>query len=181
MANPSTERKGTPVKQKRVTTLSDQLKRAEMAIVTDYRGMKMAELSDLRIQLRKNNSEFHVVKNTLVRIAEVESGVSGLESELSGTTAIAFCYGDVAATAKLLTDFARTSKFLKIRSALLQGQLIPSSQLQVVANLPAKPVLQAQLLGALQGPSANLLAVLSSPMQGLLAIMQARTAQLETS
>lgn len=106
MANPSTERKGTPVKQKRVTTLSDQLKRAEMAIVTDYRGMKMAELSDLRIQLRKNNSEFHVVKNTLVRIAEVESGVSGLESELSGTTAIAFCYGDVAATAKLLTDFA---------------------------------------------------------------------------
>jgi large subunit ribosomal protein L10 len=181
LAERSTERKGTPIKQKRVTTLTDQLKRAQMAIVTDYRGMKMSELSDLRIQLRKNDSEFHVVKNTLVRIAEAESGVSGLESELSGTTAIAFCYGDVAATAKLLTDFARTSKFLKIRSALLQGQLIPSSQLQAVANLPPKPVLQAQLLGALQGPSASLVGVLSNPMQSLLAVMQARATQMVAS
>jgi large subunit ribosomal protein L10 len=181
LAKRSTERKGTPIKQKRVVTLTDQLKRAQMAIVTDYRGMKMAELSDLRIQLRKNNGEFHIVKNTLVRIAEEKSGATGLESELSGTTAIAFCYGDVAATAKLLTDFARTSKFLKIRSALLQGQLIPSSQLQAVANLPPKPVLQAQLLGALQGPSASLVAVLSGPMQGLLAVMQARAAQIEAS
>lgn len=172
-------RKGTPIKQKRVSSLADKLKRSQMAVVADYRGMKMIEISNLRAQLRKVDSEFHVTKNTLLRIACTDTSSSVLSPILSGTTAVAFCFGDIAAPAKLLTDFARTSKSLKIKAALLQGQLLGGDQLSAIANLPARPVLQAQLLGALQGPSARLVGILSSPLQGMLGVLQARAEQLE--
>jgi large subunit ribosomal protein L10 len=172
-------RKGTPLKQKRVSSMSDKLKRSQLAVVTDYRGMKMIEISNLRAQLRKVDGEFHITKNTLLRIAGSDSGATALSPILSGTTAIAFCFGDVAAPAKLLTDFARTSKALKIKAALLQGQLVGGDQLLAIANLPARPVIQAQLLGALQGPCANLVGILSSPLQGMLGVLQARAEQLE--
>ena len=181
MAKSKKERKGTPLKQKRVVVLSEKIKQAQMAVIADYRGMKMAELSDLRIQLRKQNTEFHIVKNTLVRIASAGVGEAALGQNLSGTTAMAFCFGDVAASAKALSDFARVSKFLKIRGAMLQGRLLGPEQLTFVANLPPKPVLQAQLLGALQGPSASLVGVLSNPLQSLVAVMQARAQQLGAS
>jgi large subunit ribosomal protein L10 len=181
LANSKKERKGTPLKQKRVGVLSEKIKKAEMAVIADYRGMKMAELSDLRIQLRKKDTEFHIVKNTLVRIASAAVGVAALGQDLSGTTAIAFCFGDVAASAKALSDFARVSKALKIRGALLQGRMIAPQQLAMVADLPPKPVLQAQLLGALQGPSAGLIGILSNPLQSLVAVLQARAQQLGAS
>jgi large subunit ribosomal protein L10 len=94
---------------------------------------------------------------------------------------MAFCFGDVAASAKALSDFARTSKFLKIRGAFLQGRMLAPEQLAAVANLPPKPVIQAQLLGALQGPSANLVGVLSNPLQTMVAVLQARAQQLGAS
>lgn len=170
--------KVSPVKAKKVADLAEKLAKAHMAVVTDYRGMKMAEISDLRSQLRKVDTEFHVTKNTFVRLAGTQTGHDSLARALAGTTAIAFCFGDVAAPAKILADFARTSKTFAIRAALLQGQLVPADRLMAIANLPARPVLQAQFLGALQGPMAGLVGVLSSPMQGLLAVLQARAAQL---
>jgi len=181
LARQKNARKGTPVKQKKVSNLSEKIARSQMAVVADYRGMKMAEISDLRGQLRKANTEFHVVKNTLVRLAGAESAFAALSDVLTGTSAVAFVFGDVQASAKLLTDAARTSKFLKIKAALLQGQVVPPDQLTAVANLPARPVLLSQVLSAMQGPSANLVGILSSPMQGLLAVMQARATQLEAS
>jgi large subunit ribosomal protein L10 len=181
LARDKNERKGTPLKQKKVSDLAAKLQKSQMAVVADYRGMKMVEIADLRGQLRKIDTEFHVVKNTLVRIAAAGSAYSALEPVLTGTSAIAFVFGDVQVSAKLLTDAARTSKFLKIKAALLQGQLVPAEQLTAVANLPPRPVLQAQFLGALQGPSASLVGVLSSPMQGLLAVLQARAQQIEAS
>jgi len=181
LARQKNARKGTPIKQKRVSDLSDKMARSQMAVVADYRGMKMAELSDLRVQLRKANAEFHVVKNSLVRIAAANSAYAALNETLTGTSAIAFAFGDVQSPAKLLTDAARTSKFLKIKAALLQGQVVAPDQLLAVANLPARPVLLAQVLSAMQGPSANLVGILSSPMQGLLAVLQARAKQLEAS
>jgi large subunit ribosomal protein L10 len=181
LARNKKERKGTPVKQKKVGDLAAKLKKSQMAVVTDYRGMKMVEISDLRGQLRKLDTEFHVVKNTLVRIAGHDTAFAALDPVLTGTSAVAFVFGDIQAAAKLLTDAARTSKFLKIKAALLQGRLVPGEQLTMVANLPPRPVLQAQFLGALQGPSASLVGVLSSPMQGLLAVLQARAQQIEAS
>ena len=114
-------------------------------------------------------------------IAAANSAYAALNETLTGTSAIAFAFGDVQSPAKLLTDAARTSKFLKIKAALLQGQVVAPDQLLAVANLPARPVLLAQVLSAMQGPSANLVGILSSPMQGLLAVLQARAKQLEAS
>lgn len=179
MARQAKERKGTPIKRKKVSDLSGKLAKSQMTVVTDYRGMKMPEISDLRGQLRKVDTEFHVVKNTLVRLAGAGTAFSALDATLSGTSAVAFCFGDVQASAKLLTDAARTSKFLKIKAALLQGQMIAADQLIVVANLPTRPVLQAQLLGALQGPCASVVGVLNGPLQGFLGVLQARATQLE--
>ena len=181
MASYEKARKGTPLKQKKVAVLAEKLKRTTMTVITDYRGMKMPEISDLRSRLRKVDTEYHVTKNSLARIAGTDSGLAALDASLTGTTAMALCFGEVTASAKLLTDFARTSKFFKIRAALLQGQVLAAEQLLVVANLPGLPVLQAQFLGALQGPSANLVGILSSPMQGLMAVLQARSEQLAGS
>jgi large subunit ribosomal protein L10 len=147
--------------------------------VTDYRGMKMVEISNLRAQLRKVDSEFHVTKNTLLRIAGGDDVSSALTPVLTGTTAIAFCFGDIAAPAKLLTDFIRTSKTLKIKAALLSGQLVGAEQLLAIASLPTKPVLQAQMLGALQGPLANAVGILNAPLQTMVGVLQARVEQME--
>ncbi len=181
MASHEKAREGTPLKQKKVADLAGKLKRSTMTVITDYRGMKMPEISDLRSQLRKVDTEYHVTKNTLARIAGADSGLAALDASLTGTTALAVCFGEITAPAKLLTDFERTSKFFKIRAALLQGQVLAGNQLLVVANLPARPVLQSQFLGALQAPNANLLGMLNSPMQGLLGVMQARSEQLAGS
>ncbi len=179
MAKSKEGRKGTPLKQKRVSSLSELLKRSQLAVVTDYRGMKMVEISALRAQLRKVDSEFHVTKNTLLRIAGGDAGLSALAPVLAGTTAIAFCFGDIAAPAKLLTDFTRTSKTLKIKAALLSGKLVGADQLLAIASLPARPVLQAQFLGALQGPCANMVRILNGPLQSMVGVLQARVDQME--
>jgi large subunit ribosomal protein L10 len=165
-------------RRQRVDDLADKLARAQMAVVADYRGMKMAELSDLRRQLRQSNTEFHIVKNTLVGIAGAKSSSKVLGPVLSGTTAIAFCFGEVTAPAKVLSDFARTSKTLKIKGTLLYGRLLPAEQLTAVATLPPKEVLRSQLLGALQGPNANLLGVLNSVLQSFAGVLQARAQKL---
>lgn len=165
-------------RSRRVGDLTDKLSRSQMTVVADYRGMKMAELSELRRQLRANNTEFHIVKNTLVGIAGSKAGIDVLSPVLSGTTAVAFCYGDVTAPAKVLNDYARTSKFLKIKGTLLQGQLLSPDQLGAVANLPSKEVLRSQLLGALQGPAANLVGVLNSALQSFVGVLQARAQQM---
>jgi large subunit ribosomal protein L10 len=173
--------KAGQAKKKTVSELADKLQRSKMAVVTDYRGMQMPEISNLRGQLRKIDTEYHVVKNTLVGIAGHQVGIDALKPVLSGTTAIAFVFGDIAAPAKLLADVARTSKFLKIKAAMLQGRLVGGDQLMVIVNLPPRPVLQAQFLGALQGPSASVVGMVGSPLQGFLAVLQARATKLEAS
>lgn len=181
MATSQTGKNGTPAKQKTVGSLTDKLKKSQMAVITDYRGMKMPEISDLRGQLRKLDTEYHVTKNTLLRIAGGSAGFKALEPTLTGTTAVALVFGDIQAPAKLLVDFARTSKFLKIRAALLQGQLVAGEQLTAVANLPARPVLQSQFLGAVQGPMANVIGTFNGPLQGFLGVLQARAEKLGSS
>jgi large subunit ribosomal protein L10 len=172
---------GTPLKRQKVADLAAKLERSKMTVVTDYRGMDVPEISDLRSQLRQVDTEYHVTKNTLARLAVAQSGMEALDEAITGTTAVALSFGEVTAPAKILTDFARASRFLKIRAALLQGQVLSADQLLTVANLPGRPMLQAQFLGALQSPAANLLGTLNGPMQGLLGVLRARSEQLAAS
>lgn len=166
------------IKEQKVSELAELLRRSQMAVITEYRGMTMVEIDALRSQLRKANAEFHVVKNTLTKRAGDAVGATVIEPALAGPTALAFCFGEVAEPAKVLMDFARTSKTFRIRSAYLQGALVPGDQLAAVAALPARPVIMAQFLGALQGPTASVVGVLSSPLQSFIAVLQARADQM---
>ncbi len=161
-----------------MSQLAAMLARASMAVIADYRGMTVAEMADLRGQLRKVQTEFHVVKNTLTARAGRQAGLPSLEDTLGGPTAIAFCYGDVQTAAKILTEYARSAKVFKIRAALLQGRLVSGDHVATVASLPPREVLIAQLLGALQGPHAGAVRVLSGPLQGFLSLLNARAQQL---
>src|SRR5262245_22917514 len=114
----------TPEKVAAVSELTEKMQRAHMAVVTDYRGLTVREMSNLRRQLRQAQVDYTVAKNTLLRLAARNTGIEGADDLLDGPTAVAFCYEDIVAPAKTLTDFARTSRILNVRGALLEGRLI---------------------------------------------------------
>jgi large subunit ribosomal protein L10 len=172
-----------PVRQKKVEQverLTDKLRHAKVAVLTDYRGLTVAQMEDLRSRLRNGDVEFRVVKNTLARRAAVESGHEGLQGELKGPLAIAFGYDDLATPAKLLADFVRTTRLkLEIVGGLVEGRVFGPEQVRQLADLPPRDVLLAQLLGTLQSPVAQLVATIQAPVQQLVGLLEARKNQLE--
>ena len=169
----------TAKKRDTVAALSTKLQRASVAILADYRGLTVAEINALRRQLRPMGAELQVTKNTLVRLAGQKAGSPPFEAKLlTGPTAIAFCYQDFVAPVKALTDLARGSKVFAIKGGLLEGQFISVAQVADLGNLPAKPVLIAQVIAGIQAPLANLLGVLQAPMRNLLYVLDERARQL---
>jgi len=169
----------TAKKRDTVAALSAKLQRASVAILADYRGLTVAEINALRRQLRPMGAELQVTKNTLVRLAGQKAGSPPFEAKLlTGPTAIAFCYQDFVAPVKALTDLARGSKVFAIKGGLLEGQFISVAQVADLGNLPAKPVLIAQVIAGIQAPLANLLGVLQAPMRNLLYVLDERARQL---
>ena len=169
----------TSKKAHAIDELAGKLGKAKLAIVTDYRGLTVAQIGELRKQLRPLDVEYEVSKNTLVAKAAQKVGIHVLEKPLEGPTAIAFCYGDIVAPAKALGDFARTSKIMTIKSGLLGAKLISSAEVATIATLPSKEVLVAKLLGSMQSPLVGIVSVLNGPIRGLAYVLQARAKQLE--
>jgi large subunit ribosomal protein L10 len=172
-----------PVRQKKVQQvdlLTDKLRKAKVAVLTDYRGLTVAQMQDLRSRLRTADVEFRVVKNTMARRAAAESGNEALESELKGPIAIAFGYEDLGAPAKLLADFVRATRLkLEIVGGLVEGRVFGPEQIRQLADLPPRDVLLAQLLGTLQSPIAQLVGAVQAPVQELVGLLEARRKQLE--
>jgi len=163
-----------------VKELADKLSRCSIAITTDYRGLSVAEMTELRRQLRQAGIEYRVVKNTLVGFAAEQVGRAGLISIIEGPTAIAFSYGDVTTPAKVLLDYIRSSKSeLKIRGGLLDQRVLSASEVATLASLPPREELVAKLLGAMQGNILSLVRVLNATIAGLLGVLSARMKQLE--
>ena len=171
----------TPEKAKTIDELAEKLTKAKLAVVTDYRGLTVAQLGDLRRQLRPLNVEYEVSKNTLVAKAAQKSGITSMSKPMGGPTAIAFCYGDIVAPTKILGDFARISKIMTIRGGMLGNKIIGAAEVARLATLPPKEVLVAKLLGSMQSPLVGLMNVLNGPMRGFVTVLQARTKQLEES
>src|SRR6476620_12063682 len=109
----------TPQKAKTIDELAGQLQRAQLVIVTDYRGLKVADLQNFRGSLRPSGGEVHVAKNTLTRIAANNIGLGGLDPLLEGPSALVFAYEDPVQTAKAVTDFVRTSRILAIKGGVM--------------------------------------------------------------
>lgn len=171
-----------PHKVEQVEEITDRLRRARAAVLTDYRGLTVAQLHDLRTRLRGADVEYRVVKNTLARRAAVESGHEDFQDVLKGPVAIAFGYDDVAAPAKLLGEYARTTRLrLDITGGLIEGRVFDGDQIRRLAELPSKEILLSQLAGSILGPIAQLAGTLQSPLAQLAGALETYHKQLEAA
>jgi len=169
----------TKKKPQIVAQLAELLSQSKFVIATDYRGLSVAEMSELRHQLRNIGTEYHVVKNRLAKFAAENAGKQELFQLLTGPTALAFGSEDILQLAKALGDYIRISKTtLSIKGGLIDSQLIGSEEVKRLATLPSIEVLRARLLGLLLSPIVSLQNVLSGNMRGLSSVLNARIQQL---
>jgi large subunit ribosomal protein L10 len=157
-----------------VDDMATRLRRAEAVVFTDYRGLSVAQVSQLRRRLRDRGSEFQVVKNTLVRRAFDEVGLPTAEDLFVGPTAVVLLYEDLSGTTKTLLDFAKESNILAIKGGLLGRQALDAKSVAALADLPSREQVQAQLLGVLGAPARQTVSLLAAPARGLLNVLNAR-------
>ncbi len=168
----------TAQKATEIDELADRLSRAQLTIITDYRGLTVTALQDFRSRVRPMDAEFRVAKNTLTRIAAERVGIEGLETQLEGPTAILFAYGDVVAPAKAVSDFARTSRILQVRAGVMNNQVLNASDVEAISSLPPREELLGKLVGLLASPMARTVGVLSGPSRSVVYLANARVEQL---
>lgn len=169
----------TPKKVERVRELQDLLARASVAIATDYRGLTVADLTALRRRLRDGGVEFHVVKNTLARLAAQQAGRPAYQELLSGPTALAVGFGDEVEAARILADHLRVSRLsLPIRGAVLSDRVLTPEEVESLATLPPRQVLVGMVVGGIQAPLAGLVFALNGLLGGLVRVLDGRAKQL---
>jgi large subunit ribosomal protein L10 len=162
-----------------VQELSDKFAKASIAVVSDYRGLTVSEFEELRIALKKCDSEVKVAKNTLLRKASQSTNFAALNDHFTGTTAVSLSYGDPVSPAKILVEFAKAHEKLKIRSAVLEGKVLSIAELMALSTLPSKDVLLSQLLSVMQAVPTGLVRVLNAIPQKLVCALQALTEKKE--
>jgi large subunit ribosomal protein L10 len=157
-------REGEPRSEKVavVDEVKEKLSSSSAALLTEYRGLKVGELAELRRTLRKSGGEYKVYKNTLVRFAVRDLGIDIDEATLTGPTAITFVEGDAAAVAKALRDYSRTNANLVLKGGVLGNKALSADETRALAELPSREVLLAQLAGALQAPMVKLAGLLQA-------------------
>ncbi|HBT20978.1 MAG TPA: 50S ribosomal protein L10 [Peptococcaceae bacterium] len=156
-----------------VSQIKEKLGAAQVAILTDYRGLTVAEMNELRKKCRENNVEFRVVKNTLTWLAAKSLGLEELQDYLKGPTAIAFGLEDPVIPAKIISEFSKDHDDLEIKGGILEGKVIPIEKIKELAELPPKDQLLAKLAGAMNSPMAMLLNVLNAPIRDFVYALEA--------
>lgn len=170
----------TEKKEKLVKSLEQVFSKANIGILTDYRGLKTTELNELRRKLREADTEYRVVKNSLAQIAARNAGLEHMGGTFEGPVAVAFGYGDISKTAKTITDYIRISKStLKIKGGFLGDRALNVKDVDTLARLPSREVLLARVIGGMQSPIYGLVNVLAGPIRGIMGVLQARIQQLE--
>lgn len=142
-------------KQQVVSEVATKLRDSASTIVADYRGLNVAQVTELRKRLREAGIDFQVLKNSLVRRATAEAKLTDLDSALSGPTAVAFSKDDVVAAAKILSEFAKKNDALKVKGGIVEGRFVDVDQIKELANLPSREGLLSMLLSVLQAPIRN--------------------------
>jgi large subunit ribosomal protein L10 len=160
-------------KQASVTALAAKLQRSSTVYVTDFTGLNVARITDLRRRLRAAGVEYVVVKNTLARRALEHAQVPGLESHLAGPTALVLAGADPVSAAKVLTDFAREFEKPAIKVGLVDGKAVTPDQVKRLASLPTRKELLAQLGGALQSPMAGFVGAMHGLLLNMVGALEA--------
>jgi len=170
----------TEKKKEIIDSLEKTFSGCDSGIIADYRGLKTPDIVALRRKFRESGTEFHVVKNSLANIAAKKTGKTHISDIFAGPLAIAFVKDDISKTAKILTDHIASSKLnLIIKGGFMGDRLLTPAEISLLATLPPRPVLLAQVMGGIQGPLYALMGQLNAPLQGLMTILQSRIKQLE--
>ena len=160
-----------------VAELKERFAGVQTAVLTEYRGLTVRQLSDLRKQLKGASAEYKVVKNRLARIAIKDSALDGLGKHLTGPTGVAYTRHDPVSVAKALQAFVKNNPALTIKMGVVEGKVLEAAALKSLADLPSKEALRAQLVGALQGPLSQLVTLLTAVQGQLVRVIEARSKQ----
>jgi large subunit ribosomal protein L10 len=164
-----------------VNEVRDRMEAADGALLTEYRGLTVTELAELRRELTAAGGDYKVYKNTLVRLAVADTPGEGMSALLTGPTAIAFVQGDVSAVAKALRDFARANPNLIVKGGVVGGTVMSAADVDVLAELPSRETLLAQFAGALSAPLQQLAGLVQALPRnlayGISALLEQRQAE----
>lgn len=142
-------------KQELVNQIAEEIKASSSIVIADYRGLNVAEVTELRNNMRNEGLTFKVYKNSLVRRAMEQAGIEGLEEVLTGPNAIAFSSEDVVAPARVLNDFAKNHENLELKAGVIEGKVASLDEVKAIATLPSKEGLLSMLLSVLTAPMRN--------------------------
>ncbi|MFN8498283.1 MAG: 50S ribosomal protein L10 [Anaerolineae bacterium] len=160
-------------KQAELDALTDELRNSQVVILSDYRGLPVADVNKLRGQLRDKGANFIVAKNTLMSIALRQTNSAAPEDLLSGPTALTFVRDDIPGTIKVLNQFVRDSKIMTVKGAILGQSVFKGDQVDQLVTMPTLPESRARIVGAIVGPMSGLVTVINGPMQQLVTILDA--------
>ena len=170
------ERKETLVRQ-----FAEMAARSSAIIFTENQGLTVAEMTQVRRRVREAEGAYHVVKNTLLRLALAQAGIPVPDDLLRGPTVVSFCLGEVPPVAKALVEATKELERLQIKGGLLEGRVMTPEEIQALAELPTRDVLMAQVLGGIQGPARQVAGVVAGGIRQILNLLQARIEQLEAA
>ena len=139
-----------------VEELSEKIKKAKVVLLTDYKGINVADVTALRAKLRKTDTEYKVIKNNITRRALQSCKIEGLEDQLEGTTAVILGYEDYLEPLKAIYEYSKENEFYKIKGGIIEGKVVPVEELVTLAKLPSRETLIAQLAGTLLGNISKL-------------------------
>lgn len=158
-------------KAQAISDFNESIGQATNAFLIDFKGITVPQVTELRKQVRETGSQYVVVKNTLALIAVKDSPLKTLEKQFSGMTAVAFNRTDAVALAKALTKFAKDVPTVQFKGAMLDGQIVPATQIQNIASLPSREELVSKLLYLLQSPIRGLAIVLNANIRNIAVVL----------
>ena len=168
-------------KEQTISNLQKQIEQYKAAVLTNFRGLKVEQINQIRHRLREEKVSFHVVKNTLMKLASRGTDLEKLNPYFEGPTAIAVSKGNPISLIKIILDFVKTHPALEIKVGLIEGDIVAPGEMKSLASMPSREVLLAQILGGIQMPAAQVAGTIHSLFRQVLGVLQARVDQLTDS